>query len=304
MGRLTSGLVLALLFVTPVASAQEARLSTFAEVRSACEAARAGTHDALYAIEVEAGWRFRPYEAGELELEGEGVGHLYVDTRRNLHALDGRIEVMPAHRERIGFVATADRATTLDAARAAHARLRIGFFLGFDEPGSTPCIVRTVGVSVVRMDVAYVELVDATGAVVAREDTDRYTAWSDDASRDVVPGSGPRAAVGAPSAVDGAVPTSWGSALSDASAGAIGAALSACHRAGVERGAAGEGLVRVRMSVEAASGRVTESRVEITDINDGEETSCVADAFRGVAFPAAPGAGRTVELSVPVRLVD
>ena len=61
--------------------------------------------------------------------------------------------------------------------------------------------------------------------------------------------------------------------------------------------------MRVRVSVDAVTGRVTESRVEITDIGDGEETTCVADAFRGVAFPAAPGAARTVELSVPVRLV-
>jgi len=258
---------------------------------------------ALYAIEIEGTWRFSPFEAGELGLEGEGDSHLLLDTSRNLRALGGRLEVMPTRRERIGFVATEARAAELEAARASGARLRIGFFLGFDEPGATSCVLRPVGVSVVRMDVAFIELVEASGALVAREDTDRFAAWSDDAARDRVPGTGPRAAVGAPAGVLGSVPASWPSALNDASAGAIGAALSACHAAGVERGAPGEGLVRVRVSVDAVTGRVTESRVEITDIGDGEETTCVADAFRGVAFPAAPGAARTVELSVPVRLV-
>ena len=53
--------------------------------------------------------------------------------------------------------------------RERGARLRLGFFIGFDEPDRTACLLRSRhAVTTVRMDVAYVELVARDGTILAK----------------------------------------------------------------------------------------------------------------------------------------
>src|SRR5690606_35920439 len=89
-------------------------------------------------------------------------------------------------------VASPERARAL----RQHARgLRVGFFLGFDGVGQS-CVIRpAVGVTLVRAELAFVELVDGEGEVLAREDSERLRAWLDDEEQDAIAGEGPRAEV-------------------------------------------------------------------------------------------------------------
>lgn len=266
-------------------------------VRDACRFAEARPAREVLVAELDPGWRF-----GTLTEDG----FLAIEARRNFRALRGRAELFTAGLEPIGFVATPERADELEAARARGARLRVGFFLGFDQPDRTACVVRSrFGVSTIRMDVAFVELLAPDGTLIAREDTDRYRAWHDDAERNEVPGTGPRAAIDAPSTPSGAVPDAWRDGLTRATAGDVGRALSVCHRDGIARGAETTGRVVVRLRVDGRTGRVVESELALSDLGDTEEAECVAGALRGVALPPGPGewATRTVELTVPVRLV-
>jgi len=230
-----------------------------------------------------------------------------IDTRRNLRALRGALELYPSGMETVGFVASRDRAAELVEAVRAGARLRVGFFLGFDDPRATRCLLRpAAGVSTVRMDVAFIELLDPRGAVLAREDTDRLRAWLDDASGDV-PGEGPRAAVGTPFLVGraGQTPAPWRQALEGAARGPLGRALGGCHASGIARGGEGAGQVVVRLTIDARSGAVQQSEVELSSVEDDEEATCIARAFSSFSFSPAPELwGPPVSLSVPIRLVD
>lgn len=298
------GLLLALGLVTlpSAAVAQDVPLLTAAQVGAACDEARAGEHERLWSLVIDTGWRFASVET-ELGEDGSvASSFLPIDTRRNLRALRGRVEVMPAGLEAIGFVASDARAAELEAARIGGASLRVGFFLGFDDPARSACLVRgSAAISLVRMDVAFLELVDREGRVVAREDTDRYTAWSDDRGRDVLPGSGPRALVGEASISTGRLPANWQGELSGP---ALGAALGRCHEAGVGRGADGDASVRLRVTVERA-GRVVASTVELANVGDEEELRCIEDAVGAVSLPGGPAElPARVDVLVPIRLAN
>jgi hypothetical protein len=287
------------LAVAPAARAQadDRPLATLTAVQNACRAADGGDSDALYSVTIEGSWRFD--EAAE--------DFLPIDTRRNLRALSGSVELLPSHMEMIGFVANEARAHELEAARAAGARLRVGFFLGFDDPERSSCLVRpAAAVTLVRMDVAFVELVDASGGLVAREDTERYRAWHDDAGRDEIEGTGPRGVIGSATVTGGSLPDGWARAFRTASGGATGRALGRCHREGVARGAVGDAIVRVRLSVDGRTGHVSASSVEIANVGDEDEVQCIVDAIAHVDLPAGSGdvVGRTVDVSVPVTLAD
>src|SRR5690606_15665394 len=113
----------------------------------------------LYVMEVE-------YRLG---VHREDRGLLYVDTRRNLRAMEGRVSLLLSGLEAIAFEADAERASALREAARGGARLRVGFFLGFDEPSRQPCLVRgRHGVTIVRADLAYAELISAAGDRLAR----------------------------------------------------------------------------------------------------------------------------------------
>ena len=292
-------LTLWFLLVASTASAQggDRALPSLDALQNACRAADDGDTNDLYSVTVEGTWRF----------DARDDDFLPVDTRRNLRAFAGAAELLPSHMEMIGFVANEARGAQLEAARTSGARLRVGFFLGFDDPERSSCLIRpSAGVTLVRMDVAFVELVDASGALVAREDTERFRSWQDDADRAGIPGSGPRAAVGAPSIADGvAVPDAWARAIRTAAAGALGRTLGHCHQAGLSRGAVADSTVRVRVHVEGRTGHVTESSVEIANVGDSDEVDCIVDAFAHLDLPGASElGGRAVDLSIPITLAD
>lgn len=298
---LAVGLLLAL---AAPARAQDEPLLSLPMITEACASASEGTHDRLFSVVVDGGWRFGDAEH-ELGEDGSVVSSvLPIDTRRNLRALRGRVEVMPSRLEGIGFIASESRVAELEAARATGAALRVGFFLGFDEPARSACLVRGAhGVTTIRMDVAFVELVRPDGSVVAREDTDRFASWSDDHERDAIAGAGPRAQVGSATLPSGArAPDAWQAALAG---GELTTALSACHRAGVERGAAGDAIARVRIGVDARSGRVASARVELSNLGDAAENECIEAALSAASLPAGPPElpGR-VELGATVRFAD
>lgn len=291
-------MVLALLSLpASVARADDERvLAALEDVHAACRDAELHPARDLLVVEVQPGWTF-----GELDDEG----FLAIQARRAFRASFGRVELFAAHMESIGLVATPERADQLEAARARGARLRIGFFLGYDEPDRTACLLRSRhAVTTVRMDVAYVELLEPDGATIAREDTDRYRAWRDDHDREAVPGSGPRAAIGQATTPSGAVPDAWQQGLATAAQGDVGRAIAQCHRDGVARGAEASAQVIVRLRVDGRTGRVTESALAISDLGDSDEGECVAGAMRSVALPPGPAewGTRTVDVSVPVRL--
>lgn len=274
----------------------ERALATLEQVHAACRDAESYPARDLLAVEVQPGWSF-----GALDEDG----FLAIRARRSFRAVGARVELFAAHMETLGLVATPARAAELEAARERGARLRIGFFLGYDEPDRTACLLRSRhAVTTVRMDVAYVELVARDGTVIAREDSDRYRAWRDDRERQDVPGSGPRAALGVATTPSGAAPDAWQQALTTAGQGAVGRALAQCHRDGVARGAEESARVIVRLRVDGRTGRVTDSTLAISNLGDTDEGTCVASALRDVTLSPGPAewGTRTVELDVPVRL--
>lgn len=246
----------------------EAPITDVRALHGACrDAERTGPRE-LYVVEVRR-WRFGEYDREH--------GVLVVDTRRNLRVLGGAAEILPTGLETIGFVANRTRARELREREGS--RLRLGFFLGFDGHGQ-PCVIRpAVSVTLVRADLAFVEMLDERGRVVAREDTERLRAWQDDAERDAIPGEGPRGRVEA-----GDLPGPLQATLSRE---ATRAALARCHVAAVERGANPEARVVVRVEPE-------EARVAISSLGDEEGDACVLDVVRG-----ALGAGASA--LVPVR---
>ncbi len=294
-------LVLLSLTTASTASAQSSDrpLGSLDALQTACRAAdEEGNTSTLYSVMIDGAWRFEERDEDFLPL----------DTRRNLRAFAGSVELLPSHMEMIGFVANDTRSAQLESARSSGAHLRVGFFLGFDDPERSSCLIRPrAGVTLVRMDVAFIEIVDASGGTVAREDTERFRSWQDDADRAGIPGTGPRAAVGAASFSDGsAVPDSWARAIRTAGAGALSRTLGRCHAAGVTRGASPDATIRVRLHVEGRTGRVTESSVEIANIGDTDEVDCIVEAVSHVDLPAGSGdvATRAVDLSIPVTLAD
>ncbi len=261
--------VLVLAFAAP-ARADELPLTDLAGVHAACRASEGGVNAELYSVIIDAPWRF-----GDAD-----VDFLPVDTARNLRAFRGSVQLLPSRMEQIGFVASEERAATLEAARTQGAALRVGFFLGFDDPERSSCLVRPrQAVTTVRMDVAYLELVGADGAVIARDDTERFRSWQDDAERTVIPGAGPRARVEVANIGGTPAPDPWQRAIATAATGTLGSALATCHREGIARGAEPEATIRVRLTVDGRTGHVTGSGVEIANVGDTDEIECIETAL-------------------------
>jgi hypothetical protein len=296
MRALAVTLLVSFALVSPV-RADELRLADLEAVHAACRASEGGVNAELYSVLVDGPWRF-----GSADEE-----FLPVDTARNLRAFSGSVQLLPSHMEEIGFLASEERARTLEEARAQGAQLRVGFFLGFDDPERSSCLVRPrAAVTMVRMDVAYLEIVGADGSVIAREDTERYRSWHDDAERTTIPGEGPRARVEPASIGSATAPEVWQRAIASAAATTLGTNLSRCHREGIARGAETEATIRVRLTVEGRTGHVTGSGVEIANVGDTDEIECIETALEHVELGAGPGdlASRTVELVVPISLVN
>jgi len=290
------------LLTTPSASRgmdrEPVAVTSAAAMRTACRDAEGEGPRSLLVVEVpEPGWSFAP-EADP------GTGFLPVDTRRNLRVFEGRVELLPARLEPVGFYASEERMAELRAVARRGGRLRLGFFLGFDNHHGTLCLVRSsFGVTLVKMDVAFAELLDTQGRVVARDDTERLRAWMDDLERDGVPGEGPRGIFADATLADGpgGLPGDWQRALDEANRGAGARALARCHRRGLARGAAPDGQVVLRLAVDGRSGRVDDASVALSSIGDDAEGRCIADAARAsLRFPPRPVG--SVSVSVVVRL--
>jgi len=269
-------LPLALLALAAPARA-ERPLESLSALREACAEAREPGRRSLYVVELE---RFRFARSGE-------EGFLPVDTRRNLRAFGGAAALFPSELEPIGFRANAERQVALRQAREAGAKLRVGFFLGFDGEGQ-PCVIRpAVSVSTVRMDVAFLELVDSQGRVIARDDTERLRAWRDDEERDRIEGEGPRVAVDDP----------WGGAVPEPTLQALRALsgrLAQCHAAHVERGGAGRG--RALMQLAIRDGALAEPTIAFTTFSDERFGACLIHVLKRVELPMTSGS-----ITVPLR---
>ncbi len=259
--------VAALLVITPSLALAE-DIEALVELHQACrEAARPGPRK-LYSVRVPT-LRFERYDAAERELR--------LDTRRNLRVLGGAAEVFPSGLETIGFGATPQRADDL---RRQARELRLGFFLGFDG-GRQPCVIRSaVAVTTVRADLAFAELLDEGGRVLAREDTERLRAWQDDVERYGLPGEGPRAAV-VGAVVDGApAPPAWTQRLNEE---ALRARLAQCWREAIARHDMRDARLIVRGVVDARGHISTET--ELSSLGDSEAEACVLQAFADLSLP-------------------
>ena len=273
----TSGIV----GFAPLASADEHILDDLSSVHDACRQSESPGRRVLHVLEVPT-FRFDGYDR-------EG-GRLLVDTRRNLRALRGAVEVLPADLEEIAFVASPERAREL---RRRGRALRVGFFLGFDGDGQ-PCVVRAaVGVTLVRAELAFAELVDEDGRVVAREDMDRLRAWLDDEEQDTLPGEGPRAAIVAIAVERG--PQAPEDALR---APRVTQALGVCYAAAVGAGHAGDALAVARLRTDV-TGRVIEKGFSLAQLPNDTVGECVLGALGGVTLPAGERVWR-----VQVRFAD
>ncbi len=262
---------------SPGVARAERPLESLNALKEACREARTPGRRALYVVELE-GFRFG--RSGE-------EGFLPVDTRRNLRAFGGAAALFPSELEPIGFRANEERQVALREARRAGAKLRVGFFLGFDGEGQ-PCVIRpAVSVSTVRMDVAFLELVDSRGRVIARDDTERLRAWRDDIERDRVPGEGPRVAVDDP----------WGTAVPAATVTAIrGLAepLGRCHAAHVQRGGQHSGRALVQLTVEG--GTLQDPTFAFSTFSDERFGACILRVLKEARLPMTSG-----RMTVPLR---
>lgn len=296
-GALRLWTALCALVLLPATAAADARtLGSLDAVHDACGEARDAQRPALYVIALDPGWRFGAHRRRAEELP--------VDTRRNLAALDGRVALLLTGLESPAFEADEARARALRQAARAGATLRLGFFLGFDEPRRQACVVRNrFAVTIVRADLAFAEVVGGDGERIARADTDRLRAWLDDQEELTIPGEGPRGAVGDARFANGtAAPEGWQRVLSGAEARA---GIAQCHAAGVQRGASGDGQVVVRLNVETRTGRVRRADVALSSIGDDEDAECIARAVGShSSLPPAPPTWQAefVDVSVPVRL--
>lgn len=273
-------------------------LQELADLHRACRTEPNGRRHALYAVDVgPGGWSFGSYE--------RSARMLPLAVRRNLRAFGGAAELFPARMESVGFVAGPNRARVLAGLEGAGAALRVGFFLGFDDPVSTRCLVRpAAGVTTVRMDIAFIEVIDGDGRLIAREDTDRLRAWLDDLERDGIAGTGPRGEARAPMLVGGRVvtPAAWIETFGAANRAELGRALAQCHADGIERGAEGTGQVVVRLVVDPQTGRVEQRELELSSLDDRREAQCIVDAVGAVVLPPATVTTPRAALSVPVHL--
>lgn len=281
---LRGALALALALATPAGAQEIPGLERGVELRShrdivrVCDEARVAGRRLLY--EVVAGrFRFGRYD--------EETGLLPVDFSRNLRVLRGMAELHPAGLVEVGFRATPESARELMQSRAV-ARLRIGFFLGFDGRGQS-CIVRNAHASsLLRADVAYLELVDGEDRVIARQDTEILRAWRDDAS------SQNALVVEAPRLERGQVDLG---ALRAAVRGQS-EVLVACIEAAHERGAPPTADFVLRFETdESARTRVS---VALSSLGESEGTECIRAAVAGLSLSTASG-GALVPIQLTVQ---
>lgn len=293
-------LLVSVICVDAPAAAQGPRggrpLGDYASLREACEAASEVGRRELYQVSVATGdWRFGTYD--------EGREALLVDARPSLRVLSGVAAFLPSGLEEIEFPVDVAAASALRE-RAAASTLRVGFFLGFDGAGAQACLMRgAASQNLLRGDLAYVELVDAEGALVVRAEYDRLRAWLDDPGRVVVAGEGPRADIGDPSSRDASVHPegAWVARARAQLAGLV----ERCYVPALSRGASSRASVIVRLTLNGETGAVRDAEVELSTLGDTVGARCVASELRaGFAAPALHVRAPRVHLRVVVTLLN
>lgn len=270
------------------------------QARARHDEARLRALETVYKVEVPAA----AYGFGEYDPD-EGI--LAVDTRRNFRLFDGRVELYATGNEGVAFELAADRAAALVAGhRGGRQKLRLGFLIAFDEPESEPCLIRPAGSFTVRADLAYAELVDAGGRVVARMTTERLDEVVPDAGDLDTPGAGqspppagqvtvtPPTITGDPrrrGAID-----QW---VSSEGSGAIAALLEPCRVLGARSGRV-VGSLAIAMDVEA-SGAPANLRVEVDSMSNEALSACVLEKLGTLRLPA----GRSrVQMTLPLLFTN
>ncbi len=270
------------------------------QARSRHDEARLRTLETVYTVEVPAAaYGFAEFDPDQ--------GLLAVDTRRNFRLFDGRVDLYATNNEPIAFELEADRAAALVAGhRAGRQKMRLGFLLAFDQPDSDPCLIRPAGTFTVRADLAYAELRDARGQVLARMTTERLDEVVPDAAEIDPPGS----AQSPPPAglVTVTPPTVTGDArrrgaidqwMATEGGAAIGPLLEPCRVLGARAGRV-VGSLAVAMDVEA-SGTPANLRVEMDSMSNETLSACVLEKLGTLRFPS----GRSrVQVTLPLLFTN
>ncbi|MBI2896036.1 MAG: hypothetical protein HYY06_20930 [Deltaproteobacteria bacterium] len=266
--------------------------------------ARLQTLETLYRATLPQG----AFRFGEYDFES---GVLPVDTRHAFRFFGGVVTLYTSSNEPIAFEVEPDRARALvDQVGRGRARLVIGFLVAFDDTESDPCLVRPSGSMAVRADLAFSEVVDPSGRVLARMQTERL----DEVLPSSPPEPGPGGSAQSPTMDAGSVtvapPTVTGDARRRAAIDAFiaggGATISAlvrpCRAVGARAGGRTRGSLVVAMDVDAA-GAVSGLRVEVDSIGNGELARCVVERMGGLRYPGGSGRGR-VQVSLPLMFTD
>jgi hypothetical protein len=229
----------------------------------------------------------------EYDFDGESLS---VDTERNLRLWGGRIDLFPSGGDALAFPLAPDRARdVVERHRRREVKLRIGFLLGHDDPDADPCLLRPGVPPIVKADVAYMELADVAGHVLAREDTARLA----DAHTLAPDTSGAAASVRvtvAPPTITGdrAVAAAVEADFAGGASERLAAAIQPCVRADGP-----VGTVVVDLALEG--GHASDVRIEVDSLHEDTMSACIRDAVAAWAFPAA-GHHARARVSVPVMI--
>lgn len=243
------------------------RVASLETLHEACRSASSRDRAVLYVTQL-ANFRFHEHDAQR--------GVLAVDTRHNFRILEGAAELFASGLESIAFPATRERAGEL---RRYGRKIRVGFFLAFD--GGQACLVRpAAAVTTVRIDVAFVELLNGRNQVLAREDTERLRAWRDDT-------------VPEPGLSFGELEVQEGDAFVSSALRTKRDGLATCFSRAVSRGASRRAVVTLRLRV--AGGRVAHVETELSSLGDREGVECLRTTLLG-----SPASGSGL-VRVPLR---
>jgi hypothetical protein len=257
--------------------------------RTEQRAARERVLGALLEVEVGA----TSFSFTEYDFEGETLA---VDTERNLRLWGGRMSFYPSGGDALAFPLAPDRAREIvERLRRREIRLRIGFLLGHDDPDADPCLLRPGVPPIVKADIAYVELVDAGGRVLAREDTPRL-ADSHSLASPPAGAAGVTVTIAPPTVTgDRALAAAVEAQLAGDGAARLVAAIQACVRA-----EGPVGTVVVDLTLDGA-GHASDVSLSVDSLHEDAMSACVRDAVANWSFPTGSRHARA-HVSVPVMI--
>lgn len=267
------------------------RLSERHHLISACEVAEQPGPRRLYRVDV---------PPGAFVLEDGEDGQLVLPVRRALRVVRGQVEIFPSHMTPWHLSTDPGTARRVRRAASTGGHLRVGFFLGFDEHRKQVCVIRPQsGVTTVRADLAYIDVVSANGALVMRESTERLRAWLDDRPSATEGGTtGPSVrlmyATVAGQGKDTEASAAWLGVLRTQ----VVLPAQSCLRSAQDARLPRELTVIVQWPVER-TGRPGAPTVQLSDLGEGRLDACVRDAIASATFTAEPA---MADAALKVRL--